>query len=88
MKLVDHGAPPRGTPKNYLIAWLLVMLRRSHLHGYEIVKELRDEFGVVADPGTVYRTLRQLEAAYRHSLDGMRFGEKQIYIDLQANESV
>lgn len=61
MKLVDHGAPPRGTPKNYLIAWLLVMLRRSHLHGYEIVKELRDEFGVVADPGTVYRTLRQLE---------------------------
>ncbi len=37
------------------------MLRRSHLHGYEIMKELRAEFGISCDPGTVYRTLRQLE---------------------------
>jgi len=58
----DHGAPPRGTPKNYLVAWLLVMLKRSHLHGYEIMKELREEFGITADPGSVYRTLRGLEA--------------------------
>jgi PadR family transcriptional regulator PadR len=57
----EAGLPPRGTPKNYLIAWLLVMLRRSHLHGYEIMKELREEFGMTCDPGTVYRTLRQLE---------------------------
>ncbi|MGD0473766.1 MAG: helix-turn-helix transcriptional regulator [Candidatus Velthaea sp.] len=55
------GLPPRGTPKNYLAAWLLVMLKRSHLHGYEIMKELRDEFGIACDPGTLYRTLRQLE---------------------------
>jgi len=59
---LDHGAPPRGTPKNYLVAWLLVMLKRSHLHGYEIMKELREEFGITADPGSVYRTLRSLEA--------------------------
>ncbi|MGB8267795.1 MAG: helix-turn-helix transcriptional regulator [Candidatus Velthaea sp.] len=59
---VDHGAPPRGTPKNYLVAWLLVVLRRSPLHGYEIVKDLRDEFGIAVDSGTVYRTLRALEA--------------------------
>jgi PadR family transcriptional regulator PadR len=57
----DAGLPPRGTPKNYLAAWLLVMLKRSHLHGYEIMKELRDEFGIVCDPGTLYRTLRRLE---------------------------
>jgi poly-beta-hydroxybutyrate-responsive repressor len=57
----DAGLPPRGTPKNYLAAWLLVMLKRSHLHGYEIMKELRDEFGMICDPGTLYRTLRQLE---------------------------
>ena len=57
----DAGLPPRGTPKNYLAAWLLVMLKRSHLHGYEIMKELREEFGIACDPGTVYRTLRQLE---------------------------
>ena len=57
----DAGLPPRGTPKNYLAAWLLVMLKRSHLHGYEIMKELREEFGIACDPGTLYRTLRQLE---------------------------
>ncbi len=62
MKITSEaGLPPRGTPKNYLAAWLLVMLKRSHLHGYEIMKELRDEFGIVCDPGTLYRTLRQLE---------------------------
>ena len=38
------------------------MLRRSRLHGYEIMKELREEFGITSDPGTVYRTLRQLDA--------------------------
>ena len=60
--IADHGLPPRATPKNYLIAWIRVMLRRSSLHGYEIMKELRDEFGIVGDPGTLYRTLRQLDA--------------------------
>lgn len=38
------------------------MLRRSRLHGYEIMKELREEFDISCDPGTVYRTLRQLDA--------------------------
>jgi PadR family transcriptional regulator PadR len=60
---LEHGLPPRGTPKNYLVAWLLVMLKRSHLHGYEIMKELRDEFGIACDHGTVYRQLRQMEAS-------------------------
>jgi len=57
----EIGLPPRGTPKNYLIAWLLVMLKDLNLHGYEIMKELKERFGVVSDPGTVYRALRQLE---------------------------
>ncbi|HEV3157432.1 MAG TPA: helix-turn-helix transcriptional regulator [Candidatus Baltobacteraceae bacterium] len=57
----DSGLPPRGTPKNYLMAWLLVMLKDLNLHGYEIMKELRENFAVVTDPGTVYRALRQLE---------------------------
>jgi PadR family transcriptional regulator PadR len=38
------------------------MLQRSQLHGYEIMKELREEFGIVCDPPSVYRTLRQLDA--------------------------
>ncbi len=55
------GLPPRGTPKNYLIAWLLVMLKGDDLHGYEIMKALKERFFVTCDPGTVYRALRQLE---------------------------
>lgn len=43
------------------MAWLLVMLKENNLHGYEIMKELKDRFDVVTDPGTVYRALRQLE---------------------------
>lgn len=57
----EAGLPPKGTPKNYLMAWLLVMLKDYNLHGYEIMKELREKFDVVSDPGTVYRALRQLE---------------------------
>jgi PadR family transcriptional regulator PadR len=56
-----HGLPPRGTPKNYLKAWLLVMLKNLSLHGYEIMKELKKENFVVFDPGTGYRALRELE---------------------------
>jgi poly-beta-hydroxybutyrate-responsive repressor len=61
--IADHGLPPRATPKNFLVAWLLVLLRRSHLHGYEIMKELRDEFGIACTHGAIYRSLHQLEAS-------------------------
>lgn len=57
----DAGLPPKGTPKNYLMAWLLVMLEEQNLHGYEIMKALRAKFDVISDAGTVYRALRQLE---------------------------
>jgi poly-beta-hydroxybutyrate-responsive repressor len=57
----DAGLPPRSTPKNYLMAWLLVMLKDLNLHGYEIMTALRDNFAITTDPGTVYRALRQLE---------------------------
>ena len=43
------------------MAWLLVMLKDLNLHGYEIMKELKENFAVVSDPGTIYRALRQLE---------------------------
>jgi len=61
MKDAEAGLPPRGTPKNYLMAWLLVVLKDLNLHGYEIMRTLKDNFAVVSDPGTVYRALRQLE---------------------------
>jgi PadR family transcriptional regulator PadR len=60
--IAEHGLPPRATPKNFLVAWLLVLLRRSQLHGYEIMKELQDEFGISCDHSALYRTLHQLEA--------------------------
>ena len=59
--MVEHGHPPRGTPKNYLTAWLLVILKGNDLHGYEITKVLRERFHVECDAGTVYRLLRYLE---------------------------
>ena len=38
------------------------MLKRSHLHGYEIMKERTcAKNSTSCDPGTLYRTLRQLE---------------------------
>ncbi len=57
----ESGLPPKGTPKNYLMAWLLVMLADQNLHGYEIAKELNAKFQIVVDIGAVYRSLRQLE---------------------------
>jgi PadR family transcriptional regulator PadR len=57
----ESGLPPKGTPKNYLMAWLLVMLSDQSLHGYEITKELNEKFDIITDAGTVYRALRQLE---------------------------
>lgn len=60
-KARESGLPPKGTPKNYLMAWLLVMLAERSLHGYEIAKELNEKFEVITDAGSVYRALRQLE---------------------------
>lgn len=48
-------------PKNFMLAWLLVMLHSSDLHGYEIMKTLRERFDVNTDPSTLYRALRRLE---------------------------
>ena len=57
----ESGLPPRGMPKNFMLAWLLVMLNHSDLHGYEIMKTLRERFDVSTDPSSLYRALRRLE---------------------------
>jgi PadR family transcriptional regulator PadR len=57
----DVSLFPRETPKNYLMAWLLVMLKDLNRHGYEIMKALKENVVVVSEPATVYRALRQLE---------------------------
>lgn len=80
-----HGLPPKGTPKNYLVAWVLVLLGRSHLHGYEIARELREEIGLELQPGAVYRALRGLEAGgfiRSHWAGGVRHGSSRRVYEL------
>ncbi len=50
-----------GQPRNWLQPFLLLSLDQWQSHGYELIRRLT-LFGFEAiDPGSVYRTLRQLE---------------------------
>src|SRR2546421_11794166 len=47
--------------KNWLVPVLLLMLRQWSSYGYELMEKMT-KFGLVAmNPGTLYRTLRQME---------------------------
>ena len=48
-------------PKNWLEPMVLVLLREQQSYGYELMQRLA-RFGMeVANPGTLYRTLRRME---------------------------
>ena len=48
-------------PRNWLTPVALVILREESSYGYELMERL-EEFGFVEiNPGTLYRTLRQME---------------------------
>ncbi|MFB6469237.1 poly-beta-hydroxybutyrate-responsive repressor [Cytobacillus sp. Hz8] len=50
-----------GTPKNFVVPVLLLMLKDWNAHGYELMQKLI-QFGFSSiDQGNVYRILRQLE---------------------------
>jgi PadR family transcriptional regulator PadR len=50
-----------GLPRNFLRPCVLLLLRESPAHGYDLVERLR-VFGFGGDdPGRLYRTLRALE---------------------------
>jgi len=50
-----------GQPRNWLQPFLLLSLEKWQAHGYELIRRLT-VFGFEnTDPGSVYRTLRQLE---------------------------
>ncbi len=59
-----HGrcCPPPGRSRSFLQPWLLLLLSRDAAHGYELLERL-GQLDVVpgADPGLLYRTLRQFE---------------------------
>ncbi|RLD93685.1 MAG: PadR family transcriptional regulator [Aquificota bacterium] len=50
-----------GKRGEWMALWVLVMVAEGPVHGYEILTRLR-EAGIPLNPGTLYRTLRTLEA--------------------------
>ena len=59
--MTDSDAPvDGGQPKNFLRPCLLLLLRESPAHGYDLLERLR-EFSIERDPGGLYRTLRAME---------------------------
>lgn len=51
----------RVPPRSWLTPYLLMLLRSWNAYGYELVRQLAVfGFGSV-DPGTIYRTLREME---------------------------
>jgi poly-beta-hydroxybutyrate-responsive repressor len=52
---------PIGMPRDFLAACLLLLLRQWSMHGYRLMQQLMALGFAALDPGTVYRTLRQLE---------------------------
>ena len=64
MRTEDRSAlldrPDGGQPKNFLRPCLLLLLKESPAHGYDLLEKLTG-FGLARDPGGLYRTLRALE---------------------------
>ena len=54
--------PPEGRMRGFVQPWLLLLLAHGASHGYELMEKLgKDEESPDADPGLLYRTLRQFE---------------------------
>jgi PadR family transcriptional regulator, regulatory protein PadR len=53
---------PEGRVRSFLQPRLLLLLLQESTHGYDLMERLgRDREAPAADPGLLYRTLRQLE---------------------------
>lgn len=57
----DGGPEFHGQPRSWLQPFLLLSLEQWQSHGYELIRRLAVFGFEVVDPGSVYRTLRQLE---------------------------
>ena len=54
--------PEGGRIRGFLQPWVLLLLAEKPAHGYELLERLgREEDTPAADPGLLYRTLRQFE---------------------------
>ena len=56
-----RSSPPGGL-RGFIQPWLLLLLSQKPTHGYELMEMLeQDDDTPAADPGFLYRTLRQFE---------------------------
>jgi PadR family transcriptional regulator, regulatory protein PadR len=53
----------QARPRRWLTPVTLVLLKEESSHGYELMERMEEEFGGFEEinPGSVYRTLRQME---------------------------
>jgi poly-beta-hydroxybutyrate-responsive repressor len=58
---VDRCRCDGGQPKNFLRPCLLLLLAEASAHGYELIERLRPFGFDVTDPGSLYKSLRQME---------------------------
>jgi PadR family transcriptional regulator, regulatory protein PadR len=60
-RLVEAHKIEACRPRNWLVPVILLAVRERNSYGYELMERMA-EFGLEAmNPGTLYRTLRQLE---------------------------
>lgn len=60
----QHCCHSAGRVHGFVQPWLLLLLLQKPCHGYELMERLdQDEEIPGADPGLLYRTLRQMEDA-------------------------
>ncbi|MBC7233532.1 MAG: helix-turn-helix transcriptional regulator [Chloroflexi bacterium] len=58
----DRCCPRGGRVRGFMQPWLLLLLAQRPAHGYELMERLsQGEATPAADPGLLYRTLRQFE---------------------------
>ena len=85
-----YNSVNKAWSKNWLVPILLLMLRQWNSYGYELMEKM-STFGVAAmNPGTFYRTLRQMEkdGMVRSSWDTSEGGPaRRIYSITDAGES-
>ncbi len=58
---LDPGDLPGGLPRNFPRPCLLLLIGERPSHGYDLLERLRLLWAPTADPGGLYRALRQME---------------------------
>ncbi len=56
------GPKVEARPRKWMVPITLVLLEEESSHGYELMERMEEEFGFEQiNPGSVYRTLRQMD---------------------------